>query len=336
MLVGVAPTRAEVDPALVHPLSDAQGRPCVRVLVLGALAQKNATARGFAKLTGAHSGRLGTWSSAKRQYSFEIAHPWEVQSSDDPAHPMIAMVYAPFARKNAPLDDALHLWSYSAIGYRAPLLWLLGIKESKARDENVLRCRAHVDRSGYVADECPIVCAPTMSAASLDALVIALDEHFDASELLVRESPALRIARALMGLVRENGALSWDGYSWIVARSMWGHTSESDAVLAELCALFIERGQCDHAAKLLGNRAVRDRALFERWLALERSRATVAPLFDVLAALYRFSELDREAALAHCRALIESATNPTRVRALRERMAFIENVRPKATIEESP
>jgi hypothetical protein len=49
-------------------------------------------------------------------------------------------------------------------------------------------------------------------------------------------------------------------------------------------------------------------------------------MFDVLAALYRFSELHREAAIEHCRALIEGATNPTREQALRERLAFIERV----------
>jgi hypothetical protein len=140
------------------------------------------------------------------------------------------------------------------------------------RDENVVRIREHVDRWGFLADECPFVCAPSMSEASLDALVSAIDEHFDTSELLVRESPASKVAQGLLRLVREGVALSWDSYSWIVARSMWGHTAASDAVLSELCARFIERRQCDHAAKLLGNTTVCDRALFDRWIELSTRR----------------------------------------------------------------
>lgn len=327
LLRGVAPTRADVDPALVHPMRDAQGRPRVRVLVLGALTEVNATANEFAAITGRAYSKSSVLASDKREYTFVLSRSWETQSSDDPSHPLIAMVYAPFARRSSPLDDGVALWSYAQIGYRAPLLWLLGIKAIKERDENVIRVREHVDACGFVADECPTLCAPTMTLAAVQTLVSSLDEHFDASELLLRESPALKIARGILQLVRDSApnaiTMPWNRFTSLVARALWGHTDESDAVLGEVCALFIDRGQCDHAAKLLSTSVLRDPQLFERWLERERERVTVNPSFEVLSAIYRYAAMDRESAIKHTRALIDAATYAPRIAVLRDRLRVI-------------
>jgi hypothetical protein len=262
---GLAPRRGfEDDPSLVAPARDPKGRPRVRVLVHGTAVGSNEK---FWSLL-----REGAWASSRREYAFVPVGGWEVIGEEDPAQPVVAVVYAARAQKNANLEQEPWLWLLGALGLRAPLLWLHGIKEFDARDDNVLRVRAHVDACGITSDACPLLCAPRMTPEALDALVAALDEHASGAELRAEGSPALAFAEALRRDVSDEVPSTDRQFQLRLHFACWGHTPRSRAALESVAEALVSRGDSVRAAMVLSQRVSEDRSLYERWLALELAR----------------------------------------------------------------
>lgn len=304
------PVEREDDPALIHPQHDEQGRPRVRVLVVGsAMASNSATSRAFFELVG----REQRWSSPKREYEFVQKLGIEFPMSYDPSCPLIGVVYAPYAKKNAPFDHSDELWLYSAVGYPQPLLWLQGIKSHKARDENVLRVRERVESLGYQGDECPIVCSPKVDRAAVDALVSALDEHFDGRELLVREAPSTLLAAAMLRAVREATVIVRARFALMLSYTVaYGYTEQTRASLAELIETLLDRDERELCARVLRTGVVRDARLFERWARAEAEHTSHDEVSLTLATLNVHAAIAPDAAVAAALSMFERAGNDTR------------------------
>lgn len=266
----VAPSRAvEDDPALLHPARDRRGRPRVRVLILGTAVNdaNESAARFWLKLR-----EGGSWASAKREYVFVSRVGWRIAPDEDPAQPIIGLVYAPLAKKRAKLERHVFLWLLAAMGMSPPLLWLHGIKASSTRDENVLYIREHVERSGFQADLCPTLCAPTVDDAALDALVLALDDHCDGAERRITQHQATAVAHAILRMEpAELDAVDDRRFEAMLAYAAWGRTSASDAVVTALAEALIDRGAWSRAERVLVSGMVQRSALFERWFEREQT-----------------------------------------------------------------
>ncbi len=318
-VVAIAPSRPfEDDPELVRPARDRRGRPRVRVLLTGtALVERNDTSSAFWSLL-----REGySWSSPKREYVFTPRVGARIAPDEDPAQPIIGVLYAPLAKKSSKLEQEPSLWLFAAVSMPPPLLWLHGIKAWKLRDENILRVREHVARSGFDADLCPIVATPAVDAAALDALVLALDEHFDGAERRVTEHQASAIASALLRAVREDlRAIDEQRFDKMLSYTRWGRTAASDAIVTELAQTLIDHttptlaGRHAHvlAAMVLASRAVSRASLFEQWFANEGARGAqesargVSDLFD------RYAECEGAVPVAQLIELAARSMHPSR------------------------
>lgn len=318
-VVAIAPSRPFEDaPEHVRPARDRRGRPRVRVLLTGtAVVDRNDTSSLFWSLL-----REGySWASPKREYVFTPRVGARIAPDEDPAQPIIGVLYAPLAKKSSKLERDPSLWLFSALSMPPPLLWLHGIKAWKARDENILRVREHVARSGFDADLCPIIATPVVDAAALDALVLALDEHFDGAERRVTEHQASAIASALLRAAREDlRSIEEQRFDMMLSYALWGRTAASDAIVTALAEALIDhaahavgdRHSQRLAARVLANRAVSRASLFERWFANEAARGDkesstgVSDLFD------RYAECEGAAPVAQLIELAARSTHPSR------------------------
>lgn len=304
--LALAPTERDDEPAWIHPQRDVQGRPRVRVLLSGSVwSGSNATARALDALLG----RERRWPSPRREYEFVQRVGVKLPMSDDPSIPLIGVVYAPYAKKNAPFERSLELWTYSALGFPPPLLWLQGIGSSRARDENVLRVREHVESLGFRADESPVLCAHKINAASLDALVDALDQHCDGRELFVREPPSLRFAEAALRYAREERALDTTLFAGML--SLIVHHGFSDAVGSTLAAIadaLLTRDEVELCARALATSFVRDASAFDRWTRAEVARAEPSRTQQWSVTLRAYAAIAPDAAVASMIAMIEHDT----------------------------
>jgi hypothetical protein len=316
------PVERDDDPGLIHPQRDDEGRPRVRVLVVGsAMASNSATARAFFELIG----RSQRWSSPKREYEFVQKLGIEFPMSYDPSCPLIGVVYAPYAKKNAPFDHSDELWLYSAVGYPQPLLWLQGIKSHKVRDENILRVRERVESLGFRGDECPIVCSPKVDRAAVDALVNGLDEHFDGRELLVREAPSTLLAQALLRAVREAAVIARSRFCLMLSYTVaYGYTEQTRASLAALVETLLDRDERELCARVLRTGVVRDAPLFERWARAEAARPTQDDEgSQTLATLKVYASIDPDAAVAAALALFDRADGDKRAASLASHVEYL-------------
>ncbi len=263
---GVAPAGPfEDDPALVLPACDRKGRPRVRALIHGPAAGPESEL--WALLREGDS-----WASSRREYVFVTVGGWDVVGEEDPSQPVVAVVYAARAKKNARVEADHQLWLLDALGMGPPLLWLHGIKAIQERDDNVVRIREHVEQSGIPSDSCPLLCAPRLTTDALDALVAALDEHADGRELRVKGSPALAFAQSLRRHIVDEGGAMTARTTMRLTYAGWGRTPQSRAALESIAWRLVERGDSEGAAMVLAERVSEDRVLYEQWLALERER----------------------------------------------------------------
>jgi hypothetical protein len=165
------------------PARDREGRPRVRVLIHGlVISRVSVTGKAFWSQL-----RAGcAFSSARREYAFEAPAGDDSLRGYDPAQPLVAYVYGLNARPADVLTqsrDDRTLRECKERGFPPPLLWLQGVSERAARDKHVPRAREIVERAGFEADHCPTLCCKSMSRAAVEALVEALDEHFDGTEI---------------------------------------------------------------------------------------------------------------------------------------------------------
>lgn len=309
--VAIAPARPlEDDPALLRPARDPRGRPRVRVILCGpAVCERNNTSRAFWSLL-----REGyAWPSPKREYAFVLGGASRVMPDEDPAQPIVGVVYAPLAKKGAKLERAPALWLLAALSPRPPLLWLHGIKSWKARDENILRVREHVSSSGFDADLCPILAAPTINGHALDALVLALDEHFDGVELRATQHQASAVAAALLRAARERlETIDEQRFDKMLAYVYLGRTAGSDAIVTELAEALIERRAQRLAARALATRAITSAAVFERWFANEATLGHREPSWGIAELVDRYAECEGAAPVAQLIELAARSTHPSR------------------------
>ncbi len=316
-----APVERDDDPGLIHPQRDDEGRPRVRVLVVGsAMASDSATSRAFFALIGSSQ----RWSSPKREYEFVQKLGIEFPMSYDPSCPLIGVVYAPYAKKNAPFDHSNELWLYSAVGYPQPVLWLQGIKSHKLRDENILRVRERVESLGFRGDECPIVCSPKVDRAAVDALVNALDEHFDGRELLVRQAPSTLLAQALLGAVREAAVIVRTRFMLMLSYTVaYGYTEQTRASLEELVETLLDRDERELCARVLRTGVVRDERLFERWARAEAARPSHDDVSQTLATLNVHASIAPDAAVAAALSMFERADGDKRAASLASHVEYL-------------
>lgn len=175
--------RARGAPVECVPARDHTGKPRVKALVHG-LVINRVSATGKAFWTQLRAGCA--FASARREYAFHIPAGDDSMRSSDPAQPLVAYVYGLNARPADALtqsrDDRV-LRDCFKRKFPAPLLWLQGVTEKSARDKHIPRAREIVERAGFDADQCPVLCAKTMDRAALEALVDAMDEHFSGNEI---------------------------------------------------------------------------------------------------------------------------------------------------------
>lgn len=166
------------------PARDPKGRPRVRVLVHGlVISRVNVTGKAFwSELGFGHA-----FASPKREYAFDLPSGEEASlRSYDPTQPLVAYVYGLNARPADAItqsNDDRSLKECFARKFPPPLLWLQGVTEKTARDKHIPRAREIVERAGFDADACPVLCAKSMDRAALEALVGAMDEHFSGAEI---------------------------------------------------------------------------------------------------------------------------------------------------------
>lgn len=305
-LRGRPPSRAFEDDVAIEPLCDARGRPTVRVIVHGVDERfwSALRARRF------HP-------SGKREYVFvEPARGWEAVPSEDPTQPIVAHVYAVNAKSKAMVRSS-YLWPLRVLGAPRPLVFVFGIRPDKLDPAEVSAVRSNLDVAGYVGDDCPVLAVNRVDSRALDALVDALDEHFDGREFRVRGHPAQRFADALLRDVREREPREYRG--WVGFRASfatWGRTASSDATLGEVWDALLARGEFEGCAVLLSGGAVYDRARFERWFEAENTRGAIAPTNAFKSALHVFAAQDKHAAFERCFVMFLGATHEDRRTAL--------------------
>ncbi|MBL8684474.1 MAG: hypothetical protein JNK05_35195 [Myxococcales bacterium] len=302
-IVGVAPKRAFEDDVAIEPVCDRQGRPTVRVLVHGVLDERFWNALRARRL----------YPSSKREYYFiEPDKGWEVVPSEDPTQPIVAHVYAVDAKSSKMTRESV-LWQLRVSGAPRPLVFVFGIRPDKLDPAMVADVRAMLDAMGYVGDECPVLAVYRPGGQGLDALVDALDEHFDGGEFRVRGHAAAQFADAMLDEARSRDAREirgWVGFRAGYAR--WGRTAASDATLGALWDLLCDKGELDACATLLADRAVYDIARFERWFEAEGARGAVAPTNAFASVLHVFAAQGKQRAFERCFVMFLSATEGRR------------------------
>lgn len=301
-LRGRPPSRAFEDDVAIEPLCDERGRPTVRVIVHGVDERFGSAlrARRFHR-------------SSKREYVFvEPARGWEAVPNEDPTQPIVAHVYAVNAKSTAMVRSS-HLWQLRVLGVPRPLVFVFGIRPDKLDPAQVSGFRSNLDVAGYVGDDSPVLAVNRVDSRALDALVDALDEHFDGREFRVRGHPAQRFADALLRDVREREPREYRG--WLGFRgsfATWGRTPSSDATLGEVWDALFERGEFEGCAVLLSSGVVYDRPRFERWFEAENTRGAIAPTNAFKNVLHVFAAQDKQAAFARCFVMFLGATHKDR------------------------
>ncbi|MDP3275685.1 MAG: hypothetical protein Q8Q09_10855 [Deltaproteobacteria bacterium] len=306
-MIGVAPKRALEDDCVIEPMSDAAGRPVVRVIVHGG----GVDARFWRVL---RAQRL--WASSKREYFFiEPAKGWEVVPGEDPTQPIVAHVYMVDAKK--PIERESRLWQLRVLGAPRPLVLVSGTPPKKLGSASIAAVRARLDIAGYVGDDCPLLSVHRVNEAALSALVDGLDEHFDGGEFRERGHPAQRYADAMLEDVRTRDARDWRGWTSFRANfAAWGRTERSDAKLIELWDELFERGELELCTSLLASRTVYDRARLARWFEAERSRGGQEPVNAFWAVLRWANAQEPQGTFERCLSLLLESTNQRRQKIL--------------------
>jgi hypothetical protein len=340
--IGIAPTIAPDAPVPpVSPARDPLGRPRVRVCIHGT---ENVLGPSNASSLWQRLRVLQSWPSPKREYVFYDGELAEADASDDPAQPTVAHVYATIAKKSSLRGTSVELWRRRALGFPPPLLWLIGIKQWKKTDRNVLDVREHLASFGLDPDESPVLCAPRIDHDALDALVLALDEHFDGRELPASPaaSMALTLALAFERELREGPAFDRKLFVPIAALTRRGFTQASVAVNERSAARLVANGALHDAATLLVPTAHESSEPFESWfaaaLASDEARTRDKWLIETSACsmIRAFAAKDRPAAVRAGLALLlvveNTESHPLRVLRLREALSDVSINRDVAAI----
>ncbi|MBL8678208.1 MAG: hypothetical protein JNK05_03540 [Myxococcales bacterium] len=311
---GLAPKLGRDTPAPpLYPARDPQGRPRVRVSVHGTDNVLDSTKR--ASLWN-QLRTMQAWSSPKREYVFVDGRHGTTIS--DPSQPTIGHVYATIAKQSSFREITTALWQHRALGFGPPLLWLLGIKQWKKTDANVLSVREHLASQCVEPDECPVLCAPRLDAAALDALVLALDEHLDGRELWFDGSQALAFATTIERDLHRGHEFKLGVLSSIQQLTRIGATDESKAVNERTALWLIERGRLREVDSLLVDKTHVTSAPFVAWFAAatangaEKMQQPNAAEAIGCAMLAMFGAFDRENAVRAAIALFLAVENPPR------------------------
>lgn len=321
------PSASEDPSPPVSPARDPLGRPRVRVSIVsnGTVLDSRTSTSFWRRLR-----VLQSWCSPRREYVFAQTHEGGYVD-DDPAQPMIAHVYASLAKKGALTDRSDRLWTHRALGFHRPLLWLIGIKQWKRTDPNVLAVRELVASQAIDPDDCPVLCAPRIDEAALDALVLALDEHFDGRARSFTGAPALAIAETLERDLLSGHPFDDAQLSQIGQRTRLSPTAQSKAVNERVALWLIAHGRVAAVQSLLVEKTHTSSAPLRAWFdavcangaALVQEphavEAHVPPMLQMLAAFDRAS-----AVLAATRlfvALEQPPRYPARLPSLRAEIA---------------
>ncbi len=261
------PSRPRIDePSSTSPAMDLAGRPRVRVLVAGSACSTTRTSgRTLQSLLPARS-----WASPKREYVFVTETSAFEFPDDDPAQPIVGTLYMPIATTGSVVEGAQDVSEWSAFGAPAPILWLIGVSSNKPRDEHTIRFRELMDHFGYDGDECAVLCAPKITRAALDQLVLAMDERFDGSEVRAPENPWAALAERLRSDIRDRIEHRYKGPHLTLGHRLAPlqitHDRRSNAITDECASMLLDRRELELAAMLLCGQIVMDRLCFERWL----------------------------------------------------------------------
>ncbi|MBL8678209.1 MAG: hypothetical protein JNK05_03545 [Myxococcales bacterium] len=310
MRIGVPPRIGpDVAPAALSPASDPYGRPRVRVSFD---ASPHIDDKFWSALR-----LLQSWPSPKREYVF--VHAPAAFAAEDPSQPVIGHVFATVAKKGARRDPSIDLWKHHARGFPPPLLWLIGIKQWKKTDENVLSVREHVASQCVAPDECPVLCTMKVDTAALDALVLALDEHLDGRELWSDQSPTETFVAAFERDLRSGHAFDEHTLERIGWLACFARTEASDAINERNALWLIEHGQLAHVRAMLREDAHTSNAPYVAWFAAalanraEKMQSELAVEQLALPMLEQFATYDRDRAARAGIELFLAIENPPRI-----------------------
>jgi hypothetical protein len=275
--------RAKLGPiAAVEPARDPQGRPRVRVLLLGNAASTSSrtplvdgTVALDAELRAAV--RNGTVHSPLREYVM-VSHTSAASVAVDPSQPFVAGVFmmstsiAPAASYRAKIAD------WAGLNLPPPILCVISEQDRAVVDAYVLKLRAMVEQCGYSADECPVLTASKRDRALFEALALKLDEHVAYSSAATSGEAPVRIAEQL-------------------ARAVAAGESDPTLVLLKRAQKVARR------ARVAEKQSIMDSA--QRCLADERTRRAAIELMQRCDA-----KLDRALVLGAMRAMLTPATRP--------------------------
>lgn len=183
----------------VEPARDPKGRPRVTVKVIGDAATESSDEwKELAVLC-----RDWAFASPRFEYVFEAPrHDRDVPHLSDRSRPIVAAVLAVAIDKKLVKAQRDKLQAMFVAGFAAPLLWVLGPADAAKRDAKVIELRATLDAIGLDGDDATALCVDRVDRASIEALVLALDERSSAAD---RGTPAQRFEACVASLERALG-----------------------------------------------------------------------------------------------------------------------------------
>lgn len=261
--------QSEVESIEVEPARDPLGRPRVRVTLVGSAAERGGRIQSFFEQ------RSGDWSwaSSRREYCFGLR-----AERIDPSQPLVAVVFAALDGVTVLPTDRAQLLAYNARALPCAVLWISPRRKRRTaasgarrahEDDEVRRYRKVLDDCGYAGDEALVVYSRDDDAATLDAVVSALDEALPSIHAAPVEdrSPIERMCEQVHSLVE----------------------LERDVGLRQVLAQLED---------LLARASVRERALIAE--AAARALPLRAARRSAMAILEEVTEFDASEALARC------------------------------------
>lgn len=182
--------RASAGVESVEPARDPRGRPRVRVLVAGSAVARGARLDALVRSL-AFS---GAWTSPTREYCLLLPDNGadgavagaRSRLDDDPSQPVVGAVFAVLEGVTVLPSERASVLEWNARGLPTPVLWIASRRRRRpharlaaTRDNEVTRYRKVLDDCGFSGDEAQVVRCDDEDAASLDALVAALDESIE-------------------------------------------------------------------------------------------------------------------------------------------------------------
>lgn len=171
--------RAKKSATAIEPTTDPRGRPRVRALLLApnvVLERRGETP--LAQLALDPEPRLTdlTLASSLREYVL-VRHADAVALEPDPTQPLVAGVLWQRAHNAIGHHFRGRLVEWCALGLAPPVLVVVGpeVSEPARADAIVQKLRALLESVGFEPDHAPVVCAPAIDRAFVEALADALD-----------------------------------------------------------------------------------------------------------------------------------------------------------------